>query len=91
MFERYSVVYTELAWTHTTYNLCYGTRYVLKWMRIWKKIEKLYYMQKKKQNRQLVSYQTEIVVRNLGYFVEVIYFVNGSGVVQTQSMWKYVL
>lgn len=27
----------------------------------------------------------------MGYFVDVIYDVNDSGVVQTQSMWKYIL
>lgn len=51
MFERYCVVYTELAWTHTTYNLCYGTRYVLKWMRIWKKDWKAILYEKKKKKR----------------------------------------
>lgn len=55
-----------------------------------KKRLKVYIIYKKKK-RQLVSYQTEIVVRNLGYSVDVIYDVNDSGVVQTQSMWKYIL
>lgn len=49
MFERYCVVNTELAWTHTTYNLCYGTRYVLKCMRIWKKDWKAVLYEKKKK------------------------------------------
>jgi len=88
MFERYCVVYTELAWTHTTYNLCYGTRYVLKRVRIWKVDWKAILYTKKKL---LVSYQTEIVLRNLGYFADVIYFVNDSGVLQTQSMWQDTL
>lgn len=47
MFERYYVVYTELTWTHTTYNLCYGTRYILKWVRIQKKRLKGYIIYKK--------------------------------------------
>lgn len=38
-----------------------------------KKIEKLYYIKKINEINELVSYQTEIAVRNLHYFVDVIF------------------